>query len=100
MALIPPATISPDGLVRKHILPRLINLTLQNKNMVCLRAVWIPMLVGKSWKPVYGVEPSRELQRVARERAADTRLSVEFLTQSAQAPLPLPEAGVNIVVAT
>jgi len=49
---------------------------------------------------VYGVDPSLELQRMARKRAAAGRLPVEFLAQSAEQPLPLPNASIDTVVVT
>src|SRR5260370_17000994 len=49
---------------------------------------------------VYGVDPSVELQRMARKRVAARRLPVEFLSQSAEEPLPLPNESVDTVVVT
>src|SRR5260370_8821551 len=49
---------------------------------------------------VYGVDPSVELQRMARKRVAARRLPVEFLSQSAEKPLPLPNESVHTAVGT
>lgn len=47
---------------------------------------------------VHGVDPSLELQRMARKRAG--RIDVEFLLQSAEDPLPLPSESIDTVVLT
>src|SRR5260370_38484229 len=49
---------------------------------------------------VYGVDPSVELQRLALQRVANGRIPVEFLSQSAEAPLPLSNASVDTVGVT
>ncbi len=49
---------------------------------------------------MYGVDPSVELQRLALQRVANGRIPVEFLSQSAEAPLPLSNASVDTVVVT
>lgn len=49
---------------------------------------------------VYGVEPSIELQRMARERVLKTHIKVDFLTQPAEVSLPLADASVDTVVST
>lgn len=48
---------------------------------------------------VCGVDPSAELQHMARKRYAGSPLSVEFLLQSAET-LPLPEKSIDTVVMT
>ena len=102
------------GLYAKYILPGLIDLTMRNKEAARLRAVWIPQargdvlevvigsglnlpLYSAQVQRVYGVEPSRELQRMARRRAASGRLPVEILSQSAEDPLPLSDASVDTI---
>ena len=49
-------------------------------------------------KRVQGVDPSVELQRMARKRVG--RIHVEFLLQSAENPLPLPSGSIDTVVLT
>jgi len=49
---------------------------------------------------VYGVDPSPELQAMARDRAVDVSQQVEFLTQSAEAPIPLDAGSIDTVVMT
>ncbi len=47
---------------------------------------------------IYGVDPSVELQRMARSRAGGVPIEVEFLTQSAEEVLPLPSASIDTAV--
>jgi ubiquinone/menaquinone biosynthesis C-methylase UbiE len=49
---------------------------------------------------VYGLDPSVEIQCIARARMAGTPLTVEFFAQSAGDPVPLPEASVDTVLLT
>ena len=105
------------GLYAKYIWPLLIDVGMRNKDTTRLRAAWIPHARGDVleigigsglnlpfYSPevqrVYGVDPSLELQRMARKRAAAGRLPVEFLAQSAEQPLPLPDASIDSVVVT
>ena len=105
------------GFYAKHVLPRLIDLSMRNKDASRLRAAWIPHARGevleigigsglnlRYYSPevrhVYGVDPSVELQRLALGRVANGRIPVEFLSQSAEAPLPLSTASVDTVVIT
>ncbi len=101
----------------KYVLPRLIDLAMKNKETACLRAEWIPHARGQVleigigsglnlpfYSPeverVYGVDPSIELGRLARTRAAAGSTKVEFLSQSAAEPLPLSNATMDTVVIT
>ncbi len=105
------------GFYAQYVLPRLIDLSMRNKETARLRADWIPHARGevleigigsglnlpfysREVRRVYGVDPSVELQRMARKRVAAGRLPVEFLSQSAEEPLPLPDASVDTVVVT
>src|SRR5260370_39089658 len=105
------------GLYAKYIWPLLIDVGMRNKDTTRLRAAWIPHARGDVleigigsglnlpfYSPevqrVYGVDPSVELQRMARKRVAARRLPVEFLSQSAEEPLPLPNESVDTVVVT
>ncbi len=105
------------GFYAKHVLPRLIDLSMRNKDASRLRADWIPHARGevlevgigsglnlRYYSPevrhVYGVDPSVELQRLALGRVANGRIPVEFLSQSAEARLPLSNASVDTVVVT
>jgi len=105
------------GFYAKHILPRLLDLAMRNKETARLRAAWIPQARGvvleigigsglnlpfysSEVHQIYGVDPSVELQRMARQRAITGRGKVEFLTQSAEEPLPLASATIDTVVVT
>jgi ubiquinone/menaquinone biosynthesis C-methylase UbiE len=80
-----------------------------------LRAAWIPQARGEvlevgigsglnlpfyssEVRHVYGVDPSLELQRMARKRVG--LMDVEFLSQSVEEPLPLANATIDTVVLT
>src|SRR6266853_2865219 len=94
------------SLYAKYVLPRIIDLAMSNKETARLRAAWIPHARGEvlevgigsglnlpfyspDVKRIYGVEPSLELQRMARKRTAGRPFTIEFLTQSAEERLPL-----------
>ena len=101
----------------KYILPRFIDLAMRNKDTTRLRAEWIPRAQGdvlevgigsglnlafysSDVQRVYGVDPSAELQRMARKRAEGHLAKVEFLSQSAEEPLPIPDKSIDTVVLT
>jgi len=105
------------GFYAKYVLPRIIDLAMKNKETTQLREAWLPQARGdvlevgigsglnlpfysSEVQSVYGVDPSRELQRMARKRAAAGRIRVEFLSQSAEEPLPLADASIDTVVVT
>jgi len=105
------------GLYARYVLPWLIDLAMKNKDAARLREVWIARARGDvlevgigsglnlpfyppEVRKVYGVDPSLELQRKARERAAGKPMKVEFFLQSAEAPLPLAEKSIDTVVVT
>ena len=103
------------GLYTKHVLPRLVELAMKNKDMARLRAAWIPQARGDvlevgigsglnlafyppQVRHIYGVDPSVELQRIARKRTAP--LKVTFFSQSAEKELPLVGACIDTAVLT
>lgn len=105
------------GLYARHILPRITDLAMRNRESARLRAEWIPRARGEvlevgigsglnlsfysaEVQRVYGVDPSIELQRMARQRTAKGPAKIEFLSQSAEEPLPLPPASVDTAVVT
>jgi ubiquinone/menaquinone biosynthesis C-methylase UbiE len=105
------------GLYAKHILPRIIDVAMRNKEAARLRADWIPHARGEvlevgigsglnlpfysaEVQHIYGVDPSVELQRMARKKAADIGIPIEFLLQSAEEPIPLDDASIDSVVVT
>jgi ubiquinone/menaquinone biosynthesis C-methylase UbiE len=101
----------------KYVLPRVIDLAMRNEETTRLRAEWIPRARGevlevgigsglnlrfysREVQRVYGVDPSIELQQMARKRAAAEPMEVEFLAQSAEEKLPLADASVDTIVMT
>ena len=105
------------GLYANYVLPRLINIAMQNRETARLRATWIPKARGAVlevgigsglnlpfYSPevtrVFGVEPSAALQQMARKRATKTPFKVEFLAQSAEKSLPLDAGSIDTVVFT
>jgi ubiquinone/menaquinone biosynthesis C-methylase UbiE len=105
------------GFYAHYILPRIIDVAMRNKETAGLRASWIPHARGDVlevgigsglnlpfYSPevqrVYGVDPSLELQQMARTRAAAGSIQVEFLSQSAEKPLPFANASIDTVVVT
>lgn len=88
---------------------------MRNGEVARLRAVFVPQARGdvleigigtglnlpfysSDVRHVYGVDPSVELQRMARRRAGDVPVEVEFLTQSAEETLPIPSGSIDTVV--
>lgn len=84
------------GLYAKYVLPRFIDLAMRNRDTRRLRAEWVPHARGevlevgigsglnlafytREVQRVYGVDPSAELQRMARKRTLGRPLDVEFL---------------------
>ena len=103
------------GFYARYILPRIIDLAMRNRETARLRSTWIPQARGdvlevgigsglnlpfysSEVKCVYGVDPSLELQQMARKRAAGRPVNVEFLPQSAEEPIPLPNESVDTIV--
>lgn len=101
----------------KYVLPRLIDLAMRNKETTRLREAWVPQAVGtvlevgigsglnllhytREVQHVYGVDPSAELQQMARRRVTAETPTIEFLTQSAEDTLPLADSSVDTVVLT
>jgi ubiquinone/menaquinone biosynthesis C-methylase UbiE len=101
----------------RYLLPRLIDLAMRNKDATRLRAEWLPHARGEvlevgigsglnlafypsEVRRVYGVDPSAELQQMARKRTAGHPRKVEFLSQSAEEWLPLPDRTIDTVVMT
>jgi ubiquinone/menaquinone biosynthesis C-methylase UbiE len=99
----------------KYVLPRVIDLAMKNPETRRLREVWIPQARGdvlevgigsglnlefytQQVTRIQGVDPSVELQRMARKRAA--RMNLEFLLQSSENPLPLPSGSIDTIVLT
>lgn len=101
----------------KRVLPHIINLAMQNKDATRLRGDWVPMARGavleigigsglnlpfysSEVQTVYGLEPSVELQKMAQKRERRQSIRVEFLSQSAEERLPLPDESIDTIVMT
>ena len=101
---------------RRHVLPCLLHLTMRQKQLVPFRRRVIGAAEGRVLEigigsglnlPLYGpavraviaLEPSPELLRMARRRAAAAVVPVEFLEASAET-LPLDDVSVDTVVTT
>jgi ubiquinone/menaquinone biosynthesis C-methylase UbiE len=105
------------GFYAKCVLPRIIDLGMRNKETARLRAEWVPQARGEvlevgigsglnlpfyssNVQRVYGVDPSTELQEMARKRAETAPMKVEFLSQSAEERIPLANASIDTAVVT
>src|SRR5258708_31804156 len=105
------------GFYAKHVLPRVIDLAMRNPETTRLRAEWLPRAWGdvlevgigsglnlpfytSEVRRVYGVDPSIELQQMARARLAANLIEVEFFAQSAEEPLPLADSSIDTAVLT
>lgn len=105
------------GFYQRYILPRMIDLAMRNEETTRQREKWLPAASGDVleigigsglnlpfYSPqvqhIYGVDPSIELQRMARKKASAMAIQVNFLTQSAEEPLPLYDSSIDTVVVT
>jgi len=103
------------GFYSKYLLPRIIDLSMRNKEATRVRAEFIPLARGevlelgigsglnlpfysRDVSHVYGVEPSVELQRMARNQTANLPVKVDFLLQSAEQRLPISDEAIDTVV--
>ena len=104
------------GIYAKYVLPRVLDLAMRNKDLAALRAFWVSQAYGDvleigmgsglnlpfysaEVRQIFGVEPSMEMQRMARNRLGVGR-SVAFLSQSAEERLPLEESSMDTVLST
>lgn len=104
------------SLYQRHVLPRLLHLTMRQKQLLPFRrrvigaaegrvlevgigsGINLP-LYGPSVRTVIGLDPSPELLRMARDRAASAPILVELLEASAEA-VPLEATSIDTVVTT
>src|SRR5260370_41798272 len=90
---------------------------MRNEETTRLRAAWVPHARGEVLEigigsglnlpfyssnvhRVYGVDPSVELQRMARKRAMAGPIEVEFLFKFAKKQLPFANASIDTVFIT
>ncbi|MBV9622632.1 MAG: class I SAM-dependent methyltransferase [Acidobacteria bacterium] len=105
------------GLYAKHVLPRLLDLALRNKEATRLRREWIHRARGQvlevgvgsglnlafyseEVQHLLGVDPSRELLQMAQQRARLARFKIDLLARSAEDRLPLADATIDSAVLT
>jgi len=98
-----------------YILPRIINLAMQNRIASAERARLVPLAYGKvlevgigsglnlpfysKVEELYGLDPSRELWQLAKRRIAQIRFPIEFIAVSGE-DIPLEDAIFDSVVTT
>ena len=104
------------GIYARYILPRLIDLVMRKESDTAERKRLVPLARGRvleigfgsglnlpfyspAVERLYGLDPSRELWRLARHRIEAIRIPFEFVPASAEV-IPLPEASVDDVVMT
>lgn len=103
-------------LYRRYLLPTLTDLAMRSGTLRRERARWVPLARGvvlevgvgsglnvpiysRDVRKLYALDPSEELLRMARSRAARAAFSVEFLCRPAEA-IPLEVGSVDDVVTT
>jgi ubiquinone/menaquinone biosynthesis C-methylase UbiE len=104
------------GIYNRYILPRLINLAMQSRVVSAERAKLVPLASGKvlevgigsglnlpfyprNVEKLYGLDPSRELWRMARKRVARALFPIEFFALSGES-IPLESTMFDTVVTT
>lgn len=104
------------GLYGRHVLPRLIDLAMRSRDVMAEREKLVPRAMGTVlevgvgsglnlalYAPaaarLYGLDPSAELERMARRRLRHVRVPVRLIMGSAEA-VPLPDRSVDTVVST
>ncbi|OGK87430.1 MAG: phospholipid methyltransferase [Candidatus Rokubacteria bacterium GWC2_70_16] len=104
------------GLYARHVLPRLIDLVMRSRDVMAERVKLVPRaagtvlevgvgsglnlaLYGPAVERLYGLDPSPELERMARRRLRHVRVPARLITGSAEA-VPLPDRSVDTVVST
>jgi ubiquinone/menaquinone biosynthesis C-methylase UbiE len=101
---------------RTYVLPRFINLAMQNKVAETERAKFVPLASGKvlevgigsglnipfysqDIETLYGLDPSRELWHMARKRSARAPFPIEYIGLSGES-VPMEDETVDTVVTT
>ena len=100
---------------QKYVVPRMIDWVMSNAETARVRSEVIPRAQGVTLElgigsglnlpfygsqvtRLYGVEPSAELQAMARKRAAEAGRPLDLFLQSAEDRVPLPDHSVDSVV--
>lgn len=104
------------GLYQDHVLPRLIHLSMRQRNLAAYRARVIPAAQGRvleigigsglnlpyygtTVERVIGLDPSPKLLAMAREAARRTTIPFDLIEDSAEA-IPLDNRSIDTVVTT
>ena len=105
------------GLYDRYVLPRLLDLAMRDKCIMRQRAKVVPLAHGRVLEigigtglnlafydkarveTVIGLDPSPELNKVARKRAAEAGVDVDWLALSSE-KIPLDDASVDNIVIT
>jgi ubiquinone/menaquinone biosynthesis C-methylase UbiE len=104
------------GVYSKYFLPRLTELAMRSRTLRPERERWVPLARGVvlevgvgsglnipiysgEVRKLYALDPSEELLRMARSRAARASFPVEFLSRPAAA-IPLADGSVDDIVTT
>ncbi len=108
--------IDAMGFYARHVLPRLIDVAMRSRDAMAERGKLVPRATGAVlevgvgsglnlalYAPavarLYGLDPSAELERMARRRLRHVRVPVRLIMGSAEA-VPLPDRSVDTVVST
>src|SRR3990172_9066612 len=104
------------GIYSRYVLPRLIDLAMQTYAVKVERGRFVPLARGTvlevgigsglnipfysaEVERLYGLDPSRELWKIARNRAARAPFPIEFFAGPGER-LPLGDKSVDTVVST
>jgi len=105
------------GLYDRYVLPRVLDLVMRGKPVMRQRAKVVPLARGRVLEvgigsglnlsfydksrieKVLGLDPSPELQVMARKRAAEAGIDVDWLALSSER-IPLPDNSVDSIVIT
>jgi ubiquinone/menaquinone biosynthesis C-methylase UbiE len=105
------------GLYDRYVLPRLLDYAMRDKPIMRQRAKVVPLARGRVLEvgigsglnlafydkskvdKVVGLDPSPELQAMARRRAAEAGVDVDWMALSGE-KIPLPEESVDSIVIT
>jgi ubiquinone/menaquinone biosynthesis C-methylase UbiE len=105
------------GFYQRHLFPRILDVVMRQEPIMRRRSAVVPRARGHvleigmgsglnlglydraKVERLYGLEPSPDLQRLARQRAEAAGIGVEFLTLGSE-EIPLADASVDTVMTT